>query len=44
MSESIHRSRTLLDRAAKIAFAFVVMNGAALVALGCALSRRNVWR
>jgi hypothetical protein len=36
--------RTLLDRAARIAFTFVLMNAAAVAALGCALFRRKVWR
>lgn len=36
--------RSLLDRAARIAFTFVMMNAAAVVALGCAIFRRKVWR
>lgn len=38
------RTRSLLDRAARIAYTFVVMNGAAVSALACALFRRKVWR
>jgi hypothetical protein len=42
------RNRTdrpsLLDRAARIAFAFVVMNTAAVLGLLSILLRRKVWR
>ena len=35
---------SLLDRAARIAFTFVVMNSAAVSALVCVVLRRKVWR
>ena len=38
------RRPSLLDRAARVAFTFVVMNSAAVVALVSILFRRKVWR
>jgi hypothetical protein len=35
---------TLFGRAARVAYAFVMMNGAAVAGLFAALTRRNVWR
>lgn len=36
--------RNLIDRAARVAYAFVVMNIAAVKGLGAAIGRRQVWR
>lgn len=38
------RKRSLVDRLAKVAFTFVVMNLSAVVAAFAAMSRRKVWR
>jgi hypothetical protein len=35
---------TVIDRMARIAFAFVAMNGAAVTGLVAMLRRRRVWR
>ena len=41
---SVIHPRRLFERAAQIAFAFVMMNSAAVMGLFCALFRRKVWR
>ena len=38
------RRPTLLDRAGRIAFTFVLMNSAAVLALVSVVFRRKVWR
>jgi hypothetical protein len=38
------RMRDLLNRAARVAFTFLVMNGAAVVGLFAAVRRKKVWR
>jgi len=43
-STSAGNRPSLLDRAARVAFTFVVMNSAAMVALIAAIARRKVWR
>lgn len=40
----LSRMRLLVDRAARVAFAFVVMNCSAVAALGALLLRKKVWR
>lgn len=42
--EVLSRMRRLVDRGARVAFAFVVMNSAAVGALGALLLRKKVWR
>lgn len=37
------RRRSLLDRAARVAFAFIVMNASAVVGLFAALLGKKVW-
>jgi hypothetical protein len=44
MSERIGRRRNLLQRAARIAYTFVVMNVSAVSGLVALTFRRNVWR
>ena len=44
MSELLPRLRRTVDRAARVAFAFVVMNASAVLALGALLRRKKVWR
>jgi hypothetical protein len=44
MSELLRRSRRMVDRAGRVAFAFVVMNYSAVAALGAVLLRKKVWR
>ncbi len=43
MREGIGR-RSLVDRLARVAFTFVVMNYSAVAAAFAAMSRRKVWR
>jgi hypothetical protein len=38
------RHRSLVDRLARVAFTFVVLNCSAVVGLVSALARRKVWR
>ena len=38
------RRRSLVERAARVAFTFVVMNCAAVAGVVSALTRRKVWR
>ena len=38
------RRRSLVDRLARVAFTFVVLNYSAVVGLASALARRKVWR
>lgn len=38
------RRRSLVERAARVAFTFVVMNYAAVAGVVSALTRRKVWR
>jgi len=40
----LSRIRRIVDRAARVAFAFVVMNGSAVAALGALVLRKKVWR
>jgi hypothetical protein len=44
MPDVLNRTRTLVQRAARVAFAFVVMNSSAVAALGALLLRKKVWR
>lgn len=44
MSERARRRRNLLQRAARIAYTFVVMNVSAVSGLLAVTFRRNVWR
>jgi hypothetical protein len=44
MFELVKAGRTLIDRAARVAFAFVVMNYSAVAALGAVVLRKKVWR
>lgn len=41
---SMGNMRRLIERAARIAYAFVTMNGAAVAGLLAALRRERVWR
>jgi len=40
----LNRIRVTVDRAARVAFAFVVMNSSAVAALVVLLLRKKVWR
>ncbi len=40
----MHRTAKIVDRAARVAFTFVVMNYAAVAGLFAALRRRRIWR
>jgi len=42
--ELLRKVRSGVDRAARIAFAIVVMNFAAVAALGALVARKKVWR
>jgi hypothetical protein len=44
MRESQVSRQSLLERAARIAFTFVVLNCSAVVGLWSALTRKKVWR
>jgi hypothetical protein len=44
MGRRQHAAGPLLDRMARVAFAFLVMNCAAVAGLAAAITRRNVWR
>ena len=44
MRDRRRAQRSLLDRAAKVAFTFVVMNTAAVAGLVAAFFSRKVWR
>jgi hypothetical protein len=41
---SRRQAKPLLDRLASVAFAFLVMNYAAVAGLAAAITRRRVWR
>ena len=44
MPELLSQVRSVVDRAARVAFAIVVMNFSAVAALGALISRKKVWR
>ena len=44
MPDRVKRRRSLLERAAQVAFTFVVMNTSAVVGLVAALRGKKVWR
>jgi hypothetical protein len=39
-----HRPSSLVERAARVAFTFLVLNYSAVAGLGALLLRKNVWR
>jgi hypothetical protein len=43
MPNAVRRQRSLVDRLARVAFTFVVLNCSAVVGLASALMRRKVW-
>jgi hypothetical protein len=41
---SVHRTRLFVDRLARVAYAFLVMNYSAVAAVPAMLFRKKVWR